>query len=317
MGSKTPFYPRKTRRRKEYRWLRSNGTPDFSDHIHYVPGDMEIIAKKPVLQVTPNTPLIKALEIMAENYRSLLVVQNNKLYGLLLATHIINYLGGGEYYRIIETKHRYNIYSALEKEPVSSIMEDEPIVGYIDEKLPHVLEKMVLYNIGLLPIVYRDNTVYGVVAEHDLVKYLYGVVAIGVEVDKIMSSPVVTIDEEYSIKKAVKKMVSYGFRRLPVVEDNMVIGMFSAMDLIRYFNPHKLFKTLSSSDIRSVLEKPVKEVMSREVVIVEEKSDLGSVVNTMLEKDVSSALIVNKDMELIGIVTERDILYALTVREIR
>mgnify|MGYP000091243687 CR=1 FL=1 len=157
---KTPR--RRVKRRRDIRWLRSNGTPNFSDHIHRVPGDLELIAKKPVATVSPNSPLIKALEIMSSNYRSLVVTQKDYVKGLLLATHMINYLGGGEYFNIVVKRHGYNIFSALEKEPVESIMEREPIIAYTSDKLPDVLEKMVIYNIGVLPVVDEDERIYGI-----------------------------------------------------------------------------------------------------------------------------------------------------------
>ncbi len=312
---KTPR--RRVKRRRDIRWLRSNGTPNFSDHIHRVPGDLELIAKKPVATVSPNSPLIKALEIMSSNYRSLVVTQKDYVKGLLLATHMINYLGGGEYFNIVVKRHGYNIFSALEKEPVESIMEREPIIAYTSDKLPDVLEKMVIYNIGVLPVVDEDERIYGILTEHDLVKYLAGILKIGVEVSRVMSSPVITIDRKASLKQAMEKMISFGFRRLPVVEDDVVIGIITAMDIIKYFNPHTLFKDLTTTDIREILDQDVEYIMERKLLTVKPDSDLGVVVNEMTNRGVGSALVVDDNMVLKGIVTERDILYALTVREIK
>ncbi len=315
--ARTPSPPRKTRRRIDYRWLRSDGTPNFADHIHKAPGDMEFLAKKPVVSVTPTTPVAKAIEIMSDNYRSLIVASNDYLKGLLLATHIIDYLGGGEHYKIIVNKYSYNIYMAFNKENVEHIMEHKPIVAYVDEKLTDVLEKMVIYGIGLLPVVYHDNRVYGVVSEHDLIKYLRGIVKIGVEASKIMSSPVITINSGSTIKSAMEKIIGNGFRRLPVIEDDQVIGIVTAMDIVKFFDPRVLFKKIVSSDIREALNKTVDEIMSKELVTVHPNDDLSVVVNKMLDKNVSSALVVDDNMRLLGIITERDVLYALTVKEIK
>lgn len=312
-----PLSPRKPRRRLDYRWLRSNGTPDFADHIHEAPGDMELLAKKPVISVTPTTPIGKAIEVMVDNYRSLIVAVNNYLKGLLLATHIVNYLGGGEYFKIIENKYSYNIFSAFNKEFVEHIMESKPIVAYVDEKLPSILEKIVVHSIGLMPVVYRDNRLYGVISEHDLIKYLRGIVKIGVEVSKIMSSPVITIDSNSTIKQAMEKMITNGFRRLPVIEDGQVIGIVTVIDIIRFFDPRRIFKKIIGDDIREVLKTMVNEIMSKELVIVYPDDDLSIAINRMLDKNVSSALVVDHDMKLLGIITERDILYALTVKEIK
>ncbi|MET1159991.1 MAG: CBS domain-containing protein [Thermoprotei archaeon] len=304
--------PRRGKKRREYRWLRSDGTPNFSDRIHRETSDMELIAKKPALQVSPTTPIIEAIKIMAENYRSLVVSSAGYLKGLLLATNVIDYLGGGELFKIVSERHGYNIYSALDREPVESIMIRDPIVAYIDEKLSSVLEKMVIHGIGLLPVIYRDNRVYGVVSEHDIVKYLYGVVEVGIKVSSVMSSPVVTIEVNKTLGEAMKRVISYGFRRLPVVENNTVVGILTVMDIVRFFEPRSLFKRISSDDIREALSVSVSEVMSREILTVSPDTDLSDAARMMLDRDVSSALVVDKDMKLIGIITERDILYALT-----
>ena len=310
------FPPRKSKRKSEYRWLRSDGTPNFADHIHREPGDMELLAKRPVVSITPTSPIARAIELMSDNYRSLIVSLNNYLKGLLLATHIINYLGGGEYYNIVVNRHNYNIYSVYEKEYVETIMESNPIVAYIDEKLPSVLEKMVVHGIGILPVIDQDNRVYGVVTEHDLVEHLKGVVKIGVTASKIMSSPVITVESTASIKDVMEKMISHGFRRLPVVEDNFVRGIVTAMDIIRYFDPRRVFKNVTSTDIREVLDKKIEEVMSEKLVTVSPNDDLSIVVDQMFDNNVSSVLVVDEDMRLLGIITERDVLYALTAKEI-
>jgi CBS domain-containing protein len=306
---------RKIRRRIDYRWLRSDGTPNISNRIHKAPGDMEIIAKKPVVSLTPHSPLIEAVEIMANNYRSIVIAQNNYLKGLLLASHIINYLGGGEYYNIVVGRHNYNIFSALEKEHVEELMEKNPVVAYTSERLPDVLEKMIIYGVGVVPVIEEDDRVYGIVTEHDLVGYLYGIVRVGVKVSEIMSTPVVTINRGATLKEAMEYMIKYGFRRLPVVDGEQVVGIVTAMDIIRYFNPKTLFKELVSEDIRDVLRKPVEEVMTSKILYTSPDTDLGNAVNKMIGENRSSILVVDENMRLLGIVTERDVLYALTVGE--
>lgn len=302
------------RRVEKHRWLRSDGTPNFEDRIYKSTEELEIIAKKPVKQASPSTPLLEAVEEMAKGHRSLVITVSNKIAGLLLSTHVINYLGGGEYFKIVEERHGYNIYSALQ-EPVQSIMEKNPIVAYIDEKLSNILEKMVMNEIGIVPIVLRDGRVYGIITEHDLIKYLSYSISIGVKVADVMSSPVVTIESGRPIKEAMEKIIKYGFRRIPVVGENVVLGIITAMDIVKYFGTHEAFKNTVSGDIREALKIPVDDIMVRELVIVKPDDDLGLAAHKMAEKNVGSALVVNDKMELLGIVTERDILYALSIKK--
>ena len=303
------------KRIEKHRWLRSDGTPNFEDRIYKSTEELEVIAKRPVVTASPATPVLEAVEEMSKGYRSIVVEHGGKITGLLLAMHVVDYLGGGKYYKIVEQRHKYNIFSALEKEPIESIFEKNPIVAYIDEKLVSVLEKMVIHNIGIVPVVLRDGTVYGIITEHDLVRHLSSAVSIGVRSSEVMTSPVISIEAGSSLKSTMEKMVKYGFRRLPVVENNIVVGIVTAMDIINYFGTHEAFKKTVNADIREATSIPVDELMRRELVTVSPDDDLSEAVRKMYEKKVGSVLVVNDNMELLGIITERDVLYALVAKK--
>ncbi len=316
MSRRSPVRPSigAPRRIEKHRWLRSDGTPNFEDRIYKSTEELEILAKKPVAKASPATPLLEAIEEMAKGYRSLIITRGDKIVGLLVSMHLVNYLGGGEHYKIVAERHRYNIYSALEKEPIETLMERNPIVAYIDEKLVNVLEKMVMHGIGIIPVILRDGTVYGVITEHDIVKYLYAKVSTGIKVKEIMTTPVISVETGSTLKKAMETMVKYGFRRIPVVGDNIVLGILTAKDIIQYFGTHEAFKHTITGDIREILKLPVDDLMRRELVAVKPETDLSELVRKMFDKNVGSALVVNDKMELLGIVTERDVLYALAAR---
>jgi len=205
-------------RQEHYRWMRE-GTPNFDDRVFTGVKELELIAKKEVKWVLPSTSILKALEEMAHSYRSL-IVQNStgSFKGLLTVMRLVNYLGGGDLFQIVERRHNFNLFSALSKEPVESIMEKNPVVVYVDEGIKEALARMVNYGAGILPVLNRENRVVGILTEHDLVKYLAGVVSLGLKVRDVMSSPVVTVGENATLKEAMETMVKYGFRRLPVVE---------------------------------------------------------------------------------------------------
>jgi len=153
---------------------------------------------------------------MAHSYRSL-IVQNStgSFKGLLTVMRLVNYLGGGDLFQIVERRHNFNLFSALSKEPVESIMEKNPVVVYVDEGIKEALARMVNYGAGILPVLNRENRVVGILTEHDLVKYLAGVVSLGLKVGDVMSSPVVTVGENATFKRSNgEQWLKYGFRRL-------------------------------------------------------------------------------------------------------
>lgn len=288
-----------------------DGTPNFDDRVFIHVRELEIIAKRDVRWVSPTTPVIRSIEEMATSYRTLVVQSAGLFQGIVTTMSAVNYLGGGELFNIIARRHNYDLYSALYEEPTESITVKNPVLVYLDEGVKEALSRMVVYGAGVIPVLNRDGSVYGIITEHDFVRYLSGLVSTGAKVSEFMSSPVITIESSSSIKKAMETMVKYGFRRLPVVEKDVVVGMLTSVDIVRAFGTHELIERATSRDIRELLEVNVGEFMVTDLAVVNPDEDLASAVNTMLSRNVSSVLVVDEDMTLKGILTERDVLYAI------
>ncbi|MEM4602071.1 MAG: CBS domain-containing protein, partial [Desulfurococcaceae archaeon] len=187
-----------------------------------------------------------------------------------------------------------------------------PVVIYIDEGIREALTRMVVYGAGILPILQRDGKVYGILTEHDLVKYLSGVASLGLKVVDVMSSPVVTVDDKSTLKKAMETMIKFGFRRLPVIDNERVVtGLITALDIVRAFGTQSIIEKTRSRDVREIVQTPVSELMVRDLAVVHPEDDLAEAVNAMLSRNISSVLVVDEDGILNGIITERDILYAI------
>ena len=94
---------------------------------------------------------------------------------------------------------------------------------------------MARYNLGLLPVRGADGRMCGVVTDRDLVLRC---MAAGQEAGKLpvartMSNRVVSVSPDDPAERAVRTMARERVRRLPVVEDGMLVGMVSLGDLAR------------------------------------------------------------------------------------
>jgi CBS domain-containing protein len=304
--------PPSIRRPEGIRWLRSDGKPNLSDRIRRREGDAKIVARRPVYTVTRTTTILGALEEMTRRgVRVLPVVPPSKplLEGIVTVMDMVDYLGGGERFNIVLRRHSGNLYSALLREQVASIMNSNPITASVEDSIPEIIEKMVVNNVGVLPVVYPDGSLWGIITEHDLVKELMGK-KVGRKVGEVMTRNVIVIESSASLGEAMKTMVRYGVRRLPVLENDAVWGMITAKDVVRFFGSHDVFRYVESDRVEDVLETPVKVVGSPTFYTIEPGADVGDAATIMMEKGVSSLLVV-EDGRLTGIVTERDILYAL------
>jgi CBS domain-containing protein len=303
------------RRPEGIRWLRSDGKPNFSDRIYRKEGEAKLLARRPVYTTTKTTTILGLLEDMARyNVRAMPVVVPNKetLEGMVTVMDAANYLGGGELYEIIVKRHGGNIYSALLKEHVSSIMNPNPVYVTVEAKLSEILEVMVVKNVGVVPVVYSDGSLWGIITEHDLVEHL-AEKSVGRKVAEVMTENVVTVNVNASLKEALKTMVKYGVRRLPIVENGRVWGMITAKDVVKFFGSHEVFNFVESGNIEEALSTPVKVVGVNDYVTIEPDADVGEAAKKMMDSGVSSLLVVENG-QLRGIVTERDILYALATK---
>ncbi|MEM0377829.1 MAG: CBS domain-containing protein [Thermosphaera sp.] len=300
------------RRIDHYRWLRSDGTPNFSDHIYKAPSELDLVTRREVKVISPSSTVLKAVEEMSRSYRSLVVTVGTRPIGILHATNIVDYLGGGPLFSIVEKRYGFNLYSALEKEVVDTIMSRVLVTIPSDSKIINVLEAMAATGSGVILVVDKEGSLQGIVTEHDMVVYLSGVVSTGLTVGDVMSTPVAVVDKKSPLKKAMEEMIIQGFRRLPVVEGEVVVGMITAVDVVRYFGHHIAFEKTLTGNIMEAILIPVEEVMSENLVTVKEDEDLAKAVSEMLSRNVSSVLVTDDEGVLKGIVTERDILYALS-----
>ncbi|MBK8034049.1 MAG: CBS domain-containing protein [Anaerolineae bacterium] len=125
-------------------------------------------------------------------------------------------------------------------------------------------------------------------------------------VSEWMTSPVLSITPSTPIANAHQMMKDYGIRRLPVVEDNRLVGIITLGD-VREASPSDA-TTLSIWELNYLwAQLTVDRVMSRKVLTVHPTDLVLEAARIMLEHKVSGLPVVNQRDELIGIITESDI----------
>jgi len=114
-----------------------------------------------------------------------------------------------------------------------------------DDSLSTVEDIMTLGGVRHMPVV-RGGALVGVVSQRDLLRAsLSNLTAFGneqrraflhvVEINRVMSSPPITIDPGASPEEAALVMAERKIGCLPVVEDDALVGMLTETDLLRYF----------------------------------------------------------------------------------
>lgn len=296
------------------RRLRSDAKPNWSQRVSKKLGEIEMIASKPPITIASASSILEATEVIAKKGVRGLIVADSKGYlqGLLLATDLVNYLGGGEYYNLALKKHENSIFKALEKEAVSSLMNRGPAVVRRNESLLDVLNIMIKSGFGILPLVDEYGKAIGVITEHDIVKNLYEK-KIGKKVKDYITSVIVSVESKSPLKEAGILMTRHRFRRLPVIEEGSLVGTISAKNYVSYFGTHEAFKRSTTGSLEEALLVPVSEIMENKMATIKEYSDIGKAATLMIDNNLNYLIVINEKDEAIGIITERDVLIALTV----
>jgi CBS domain-containing protein len=264
------------------------------------------ISKSPVVTMAPTTPVYDAIQIMVkEGFRRVPIVdpKTKRLQGIITATDIINYLGGGERFEIIQKKYAGNFFKAI-NEPVKSISTRKAVSISTSAKISDAIGLMRKHKVGGLPVVDEEKHVWAIITERDIVFLFSGSIR-GAKVTDLMSKKVVTAKPEISVSETEKIMIKNGFRRLPLVLDHKLVGIVTVMDILRFFASSQVFKHLQSGTINQLLQTAVLEIATNDVSTIEPEADVSEAAKLMLEKKMGSLPVI-KNEKLVGIITERD-----------
>ena len=129
-------------------------------------------------------------------------------------------------------------------------------------------------------------------------------------VKDIMTMNVVTIPSNTAVSDAKKIMDAHKIRRLPVVDRGKLVGIVTERKLEAY-TPSKA-TSLSVWEIGYLLgNTTVKEIMEKNPVTVTQEMTVEEALAIAQERKVGSLLVVEKNGQLIGIVTTNDFFYKI------
>jgi predicted transcriptional regulator len=136
----------------------------------------------------------------------------------------------------------------MSKKNVVSIQSNSEVTALEITKL------MVKNKVGSVIIIDSANLPLGIITERDIIKKVCVTNTLPTElkIDKLMSSPVITIMSYDSIETAAQKMTKYKIKRLPVLEqDKQVVSILSLTDITTYLSKilvddYKRFRFLKS-----------------------------------------------------------------------
>lgn len=277
------------------------------------------IATREVISIPPSKSIKDTAKVMMEHeFRRLPITDpgSGKLLGIVTVMDILDFFGGGKKFNIIEKKYEDNFLAAI-NEPVKEIMTRDLITVSSKASLGETLDVMLDNQLGAIPILDHEEKLAGIVTERDIALSLAGVA--GKEtVQDYMSPKVFTTTPGTPLEGACKIMVRNGLRRIPVVGGEAdiskaakkLLGILTSTDVIKFLNAKELFDHLNSNLATDVLETVISDIMVKDPITVEPTMSIGELCELFAEKNIGGVPVVKND-QIMGIITERDILNAV------
>lgn len=170
------------------------------------------------------------------------------------------------------------------------------------------LSSMVDRNITGLPVVNDYMELEGIITEKDLLVLLYQKQSTRGNVDEYMSRNVVNFDLDTPLLDICQCLENHSFRRVPITEKGRVISVLSRTDLLRD-NVHRF---ASESMVEFAVNKepifPAWQMMNKGLITVTPKASLFEGVLAMTNYHISGLPIVEDNMKMVGILSEKDVM---------
>ncbi|KUO41111.1 MAG: hypothetical protein AVW06_04685 [Hadesarchaea archaeon DG-33-1] len=289
---------------------RDRGPLEFKSRLRREEGNIMPIARRNVITTPPTTRIKDAAELMVKHKVRRLPITDpgtKRLIGILTTRDIVNFLGGGEKFKIIQNKFRGNFLAAV-NDQVRTVMSEKVVHGTSDMSIADVAKLLLKTGIGGAPIVDEHGHVVGMVSERDFAAYVPTFA--GTNVSYYMTRNVVTAEPELQIREAARRMISRGVRRLPVVRFLELLGIVTSVDIMRYFGTSKMFGYMATGRVDEAISMGVETIMTRDLLTVAPETDVGEAARLMVDRGCGGLPVIERD-ELVGIVTERDMLELL------
>jgi CBS domain-containing protein len=148
---------------------------------------------------------------------------------------------------------------------VEDVMVREVITIDDNSTVKEAAEVMNKFEIGCM-IVVRKGKAMGIITERDLLKRVVAEArdASKTKVKDIMTTPLVVAEPSMELEEAIKLMFKMKIKKLPVVDDNRLVGLISLTDIAR-FQP-QMIKILKQLAARQSPPRSMKKVIDYYVV---------------------------------------------------
>ncbi len=273
---------------------------------------IEDVMNEEVIVAEENEQVSHARNLMLKyGYSRILVVnQEDKLVGILTEKDLTRKMrsNGPKWKR-----------RTIDKISIRRVMTPQPVTLTPTREVRDAVEIMIKNDISSVPVVDGDE-ILGIVTKTELMDFYRDKFAGKWKVSDLMTSEVVTVNENHSIGHVISTMEDQKIGKLIVVRDNEPVGIITSAN-ISFANVEDpetgvsvekiaFLRKIDGQEKRNVREVSMVtagDIMTNHLIKIEQTEDASSAADIMTKKEVSGIPIVN-DNELVGIITKTDII---------
>lgn len=275
---------------------------------------MEIgeIMNQDVFVIQENEQLGYARNLMLSHGISRLVVvdENQKPVGMVTEKDLTHQLKGSG----PKWKSR-----PIDKISIKRVMSKNPITARPNDEIHTVIELLIKNNIGSIPVVDEEGLV-GIITKTDLMKVYTDKLKNRWKVSNLMTSDVVTVNENHSIAHVINTMEKNSIGKIVVIRDNEPVGMithenisFAQIDDPEtgvsvekiYFIRNNDGK--SKKNVRVISMMTAGDIMQNHLIKISSDEDAAEAASMMIKNDINGLPVVNGD-SLVGVITKTDLI---------
>lgn len=149
-----------------------------------------------------------------------------------------------------------------------------------------------------------------ILPEHLFLKQIQQLSAAGKTAQDIMTTPIITIQEDESVAMAAQMMTECHIKRLPVLnEQGTMVGILSRMDILAlaasWDLSNEIFPAMAVAQARTA-----EDIMSRDVPTVAPDAPLGEVINAIVSTPLRRVVVVDDRRRVLGIIVDTNLIKA-------
>lgn len=179
---------------------------------------------------------------------------------------------------------------------ISDIMVEDVAYVTVPGTREEVMEVCKERYISGVPVV-KEGKVVGVVTRQDLLRK-----PDEEQIALLMSRNPITISPDATIADAARIILSHGIRRLPVVEEERLVGIITVADIVR---------KIAELDYKE----PIGNYIEDKTIVIWDEMPLSVAGRIMELARVKAVPVLNSELKLVGLITDRDLINAAVIED--